>query len=175
LPPQNREESQIEITANDTEIILDLGVSGKKVRIPVQNSLQIKVFLLTLVQNGFLSNTEVAKILNYSPTHIVRLSNLLRNKDVHALLDKRKGQKKPYLVTTDVKAELIQQFASNIIVHGRTSSNEISTELKERCNINIPARTIRYHMANLGLSKIKHSLPELIAIAKKNSKKSSST
>jgi transposase len=174
LPPHNRKEPQIEIIANDTEIILNFGVSEKKVRIPRQNSLQIKVFLLTLVQNGFLSNAKVAKILNYSPTHIARLSNLLRNEDVHALLDKRKGQKKPYLVTTDVKAELIQQFTTNVIVHGTTSSNVISDELKKRCNIKIPARTVRYHMADLGLTRIKYSLPELVAIAKKNSKKSSS-
>ncbi len=70
LPPRNREESQIEISPSKTEIILGLGTIEKKIRIPIHNSLQTKVFLLTLMQNGFILNAEVSKILNYSPTHI---------------------------------------------------------------------------------------------------------
>ncbi|MBW1743287.1 MAG: hypothetical protein JRJ47_07635, partial [Deltaproteobacteria bacterium] len=96
LPPSTREKSKIEILSSETEIILDFGISDQTVRIPVQNSLQAKIFLLTLVQNGLLPRTEVAKVLGYSATHIERLAKQLDSGDAHALLDKRRGQKQEY-------------------------------------------------------------------------------
>jgi hypothetical protein len=159
--------------SSETEIILDFGISDQIVRIPVQNSLQAKIFLLTLVQNGLLPRTEVAKVLGYSATHIERLAKQLDSGDAHALLDKRRGQKQEYRVTVEVKAELIQQFAADVIARGTTSGLAISAELEERCNMTIPARTVRHHMANLGLTRVKHSLPELVMTVKKTSKNSS--
>lgn len=173
LPPSTREKSKIEILSSETEIILDFGISERIVRIPVRNPLQAKIFLLTLVQNGLLPRTEVAKVLGYSATHIERLAKQLDSGDAHALLDKRRGQKQEYRVTVEVKAELIQQFAADAIARGTTSGLAISAELEERCNMTIPARTVRHHMANLGLTRIKHSLPELVTTVKKTSKNSS--
>ena len=173
LPPSTAEKPKIEIVTSDTGITLDFGVKEQVVRLPAQNSLQAKIFLLTLAQNGLLPRTEVAKVLGYSATHIERLTNQLHTGDVYALLDKRGGQKQEYRVTVEVKAELIQQFAADVITRGTTSGRVISDELQERCNMTIPARTVRHHMANLGLTRIKHSLPELVAIVKKTSKNSS--
>jgi len=173
LPPSTQDRSKMEISLSEAEIIVDFAIREKTVRIPVQNSLQASVFLLTLVQNGLLSRTAVAKVLGYSPTHIERLAKPLESGDVHALLDRRKGQMQPYRVTVDVKAELIQQFAADVIARGTTSGIAISAELQERCNMTVPARTVRHHMANLGLARIKHSLPELVDTVKKTSKTSS--
>jgi hypothetical protein len=153
--------------------IEDFGIRERAVRIPVQNSLQAKIFLLTLVHNGLLPRTEVAKVLGYSATHVERLAKQLDSGDAHALLDKRRGQKQQYRVTVEVKAELIQQFAADVIASGTTSGLAISAELQQRCNMTIPARTVRHHMANLGLTRIKHSLPELVTTVKKTSKNSS--
>jgi len=91
------------------------------------------------------------------------------------LLDQRGGQKQAYRVPAEVKAEIIQQFAADVITGGPTSGDMISAALKDRCRISVPARTVRHHMANLGLTKIKHSLPELVAAVKKTSKTSSGT
>ena len=82
-------------------------------------------------------------------------------------MGQRQGQKQDYRVPSDVKAELIQQFAVNVITSGRTSGSAISAELKEHCNNPIPARTVRYHLARMGLGKIKGSLPQLVSAVKK--------
>ena len=173
LPPRAREKSKIAISRSQADIVVDFGMQEKPVHIPVRNSLQTRVFLLTLANNGLLSGAEVSRVLDCSPTHVQRLVRQLEEGDAEALLDKRKGQMQPYRVTVDVKSELIQQFAADVIAHGTTSGVAISAELQERCNMTIPARTVRHHMANLGLTKIKHSLPELVATVKKTSKASS--
>lgn len=86
-----------------------------------------------------------------------------------SLVDQRQGQKEDFVVTSSVKAELIQQFAVDVITCGRTSSTAISEKLKERCGIVVPDRTVRHHLSRLGLGSIKRSLPQLVAAVKKTS------
>jgi hypothetical protein len=85
------------------------------------------------------------------------------------VLDRRQGQQQDFVVTPSVKAELIQQFAVDILTSGRSSSTAISEQLKARCNIAIPDRTVRHHLARMGLGRIKRSLPQLVAAVKKTS------
>ena len=80
-----------------------------------------------------------------------------------------------YLVTPVVKAELVQQFTVDVIARGKTSGEAISAELQDRCDITIPPRTVRHHLARMGLSAIRHSLPQLLDAVKKTSKGSSGT
>ncbi len=167
LPAPVPQEPSIEITANRSEILLEFGSGAQQLTIPNYNSLQVKTFLLTLLQNGLLTCSQVARYLHYSPTHTARISQQLAQDDVLALMDKRTGQQQDYRVTSAVKAELIQQFVLDVITAGQTSGSSIAEGLKERCDISVPARTVRHHLAELGLSKIKHSLPELVAAAKK--------
>ena len=167
LPPPTHIEPSIEITENSSEIVLVFGPGAQRVTIPNHNPLQVKTFLLTLLQNGLLTCSQVAHQLQYSSTHTARISHQLDQADVLALLDKRTGQKQDYSVTPEIKAELIQQFVLDLITAGRTSGNSIAEGLKVRCDISVPDRTVRYHLAEMGLSKIKHSLPELVAAAKK--------
>jgi hypothetical protein len=56
-----------------------------------------------------------------------------------------------YRVTVEVKSELIQQFAADVITRWTTCGLAISAELQKRCNMTIPACTVRHHMANMGL------------------------
>ena len=163
----------LRVTARKSEIVLNLGAEGPTVSIPISNVLQTRVFLLTLVQNGLLERTQVARLLGYSSTHIARMTRQLAQDDVPALLDKRRGQEEDYRVTPEVKAELVQQFAVDIIARGRTSGEAISAELRDRCDIAIPARTVRHHLARMGLPAIRHSLPQLLAAVKKTSRGSS--
>ena len=172
-PPPEHRPAAINVISKEPGLVLDFGADGPTVSIPVSNDLQTKVFLLTLLQNGVIERAQVADLLEYSSTHIARMARQLADGDVHALLDKRPGQRQDYLVTPEVKAELVQQFAVDVIARGKTSGEAISAALQERCQITIPARTVRHHLARMGLPGIRHSLPELLSTVKKTSPPSS--
>ncbi len=167
LPPQARERPALKLTSNPSEMVLNFGREGPTIRIPTHNPLQVKTFLLTLLQNGLLTGSQVAHLLGYSPAHTARMARRLAESDVFALLDKRVGQKKDYRVSAQVKAELIQQFALDVITGRRASGEAIAAQLQDRCQISVAALTVRQHLAELGLSKIRSSLPQLVAAAKK--------
>lgn len=139
------------------------------ISIPRQNRLQCKTILLTFVNNGLLTAEEVADILKLSERHTRDLETKLNEGDVYALIDKRQGQLQDYRFTPEIKAELIQQVAANAITGTSTSSRAISQQIKERCNLVLPDRSVRLHMNKLGLPKLSHSLPALVEAFKKNS------
>jgi len=163
----------LKVGSKESDLVLDFGVPGPTVSIPAPNQLQTKVILLTLLHNGLLDRSEVARRLGYSSTHVARMARQLAAGDVEALLDKRQGQQQDYRVTPEVKAELVQQFTVDLITRGQTSGEAIAAELQERCQITVPARTVRHHLARMGLPTIKHSLPRLLAAVKKTSTPSS--
>jgi hypothetical protein len=171
LPPV-AQAPKIEVASGDSGITVDLGAE-RSVSLAATNPLQSKVFLLTLLDHGLLELSQVADLLGSSPAHTARLARQLREADVPALIDKRQGQKQEYRVTPAVKAELIQQFAVDVIARGRTCGAAISEALQARCGIHIPARTVRHHLAQLGLPAIRDSLPRLLAEVKKTSRDSS--
>jgi hypothetical protein len=150
--------------------VVDLGIPGRQIKLDQGDPLQLRTVLLTMLNSGLLSTQQVAQAIGLTPQHTVALAQQLLEKGAHSLLDKREGQKQDYSVTPDIKAEIIQQFAVDVITGGATSGLAISDQLKERCQINIPARTVRHHLGKLGLPKIKHSLPQLVAAVKKTSK-----
>jgi hypothetical protein len=135
--PAQPPERPLEVASEKSGIVVDFGTSGATVSIPKQNQLQTKVFLLTLLHNGALSRSQVAGLLGYSSTHVARMARQLAAGDAHALLDKRQGQQHDYRVTPQVKAELVQQFAIDLITRGQISGETISAELEERCQITV--------------------------------------
>jgi len=168
LPRVQLEPAPITLKNEEDHVVVDLG--GRYVSLPRQDALQVKIVLLTMLNNGLLSKRAVAEALWFTSTHTTTLARRLSEKGACSLVDRRQGQKQEYRVPAPIKAELVQQFAVDIITSGQTSGEKISTELKERCNISIPARTVRHHLAQMGLREIKQSLPQLLAGAKKNSK-----
>jgi DNA-binding MarR family transcriptional regulator len=170
LPPSQPEPPPITIQKMDERIVIDFGTEGRQLSMPRQNILQTRTILLSMLNSGLLSNQQVADVIGLTPGHTAMLARRLEEKDISCLIDKRQGLKSEYRVTPQIKAELIQQFVIDAISHGKVSSETISAELKERCRINIPARTVRHHLARIGLPTIKHSLPKLLAAGKKNSK-----
>ena len=70
-------------------------------------------------------------------------------------------------MTPKIKAELIQQFVVDIVSQGHTSGRQIAAELGRRCRVLVSERTVRYHLAHLGLPTIKYSLPKLLSTVKK--------
>lgn len=170
LPQSLPQPTPITLLEADERIVVDFGVEeGRQVVIPRQNVLQIRAVLLSMLNSGLLSNHQVAEVIGLTPTYTATLAHRLEHEDISALIDKRQGQKSDYRVTPEVKAELVQQFVMDAVADRKVSSEGISAELKDRCQITVPARTVRHHLARIGLPAIKHTLPKLLAAAKKNS------
>ena len=170
LPPSPQRPAPWSVHTDQDHIVVDFGIKSRRLEIPDKNVLQVRAILLSMLNSGLLSRSQVADVIGLTPAHTATLARRLDNEGLCALLDKRQGQKSDYRITAEVKAELVQQFTLDIIACGKTSGEAISSELHERCCITIPARTVRYHLARMGLLKIKHSLPQLVAAAKKTSK-----
>jgi transposase len=159
----------ITLREDNEHLAVDLGVAERSVKLNRQDPLQMKTVLLSMSNSGLLSTRQVAEAIGLTPSHTATLARGLREQGARSLADQRQGQKEDFVVTSSVKAELIQQFAVDVITSGRTSSTALSEKLKERCGIVIPDRTIRHHLSRLGLSSIKRSLPQLVAAVKKTS------
>jgi len=149
---------------------IGFGKDGQKLRIPRNNTLQFRTLLLTMLNSGLLSTKQTAEHLELSDVKTRTLAKRLQEKDIGSLLDKRQGQKKDYVFNLETKAEMIQQYIANLVIHRNVSSQRLSEDLKQRCNLDLSSRTIRLHIDKLGLSKIKKSLPELIDSLKKTKK-----
>lgn len=155
------------LNVTDQELIIQLNGDNQSIIIPRENQLQCKVILLTFLQNGLFTVKEVADALGFSVRYTKDLNTKMHDQDVTGLLDKRKGQSQDFRFTPEIKAELIQQLAANAITGKPTSSRAISQQIKERCDLVLPDRSVRLHMNKLGLSKISNSLPALVEDLKK--------
>jgi hypothetical protein len=169
LPQSRPQPAPITLQQVGERVVVDFGVAGRQLVIPCRNVLQTRAVLFSMLNSGLLSNHQVADVIGLTPAHTAALARRLEHEDMPSLIDRRQGQKSDYRVTPQVKAELVQQFVVNAIAHRKVSSEAISAELKERCQITIPARTVRYHLARIGLLTIKDTLPKLLAAVKKNS------
>jgi DNA-binding transcriptional regulator GbsR (MarR family) len=137
--------------------------------VSAKNTLQLKTILITLAEAGIVSNQEISNILGYSPNHIQYLIKKIQGEDVHALLDKRQGQKQHYRFTQDIKSELILQFILDVSNDKKVSGVSLSNSLKERVKLDLSPRSIRNHVEKLGLSKIKKQISDCMSDVKKNS------
>jgi hypothetical protein len=158
---------KISLGVMEENVIIQLSSKNQSIIIPRQNILQCKVILLTFLNNGLLSAKEVSEVLGLSVRHTRELNTKIHDEDVYCLIDKRKGQIQDYRFTPEIKAELIQQVAANAITGKPTSSRVISEQINERCDLNLPDRSIRLHMKKLGLPTIAKSLPALVDTLKK--------
>jgi len=165
LPPPQRT-MKIRIQTGEQGVSVDFDTMGR-LEIPQENTLQMRVVLLTMLRSGLLSTRDVSEVLGLSAVHTLNLARKLHTDDVPALIDKREGQKQEYRFTADVKAELIQQFVLDVVAGGRVSGRLLSEHLQERSKLSLSGRSIRDHIGKLGLSRIKKSLPDLLAALKK--------
>jgi len=167
--PKEKKVKTFKVKTSQEWIHIDLGAE-QKLKIPLNNKLQARTILLTLLSSGLLSTKQVAELIGLSNVQTKVIAKKLEREDISSLLDKRQGQKKDYVIDSEIKAELIQQFAVNAAIKRNNSSQALADDLNKRCNFDLSSRTIRYHIEKLGLSKIKQTLPKLIDTLKKNSK-----
>ena len=153
---------------NDFNILFNN--DNNMINLPINNSLQSKVVLLTFLKNGLLSLKEVSQALNFSTVHTRQLCTKLHNDDVHSLIDKRKGQLKDHTYTADIKAEIIKKFTVNAITGNSISSQSIANQLNDENNLKLYDLSVRWHIQKLGLHKIAKSLSIDVSNLKKNSK-----
>jgi transposase len=170
LPPAPVKRPPMTLREEDRAVLVDFGFPDTLIRLERQDPLQMRIVLLSMVNSGLLSTPQAADALQLTVSHTAVLARRLREQGSRSLVDQRKGQQQDFVVTPQVKAELVQQFAVDVITSGRTSSSGISEKLKERCSIVISERTVRHHLARMGLRGIKRSLPQLAAAVKKTSK-----
>jgi transposase len=159
----------IALREDDDHLVVDFGFRDRALKLYRRDPLQMKTVLLAMFNSGLLSTRQVAEAMGLTPSHTAALARRLQEQGAMSLVDQRQGQKEDFVVTSSVKAELIQQFAVDVMTSGRTSSAAISEKLKERCGIVVPDRTVRHHLSRLGLGSIKRSLPQLVAAVKKTS------
>lgn len=171
LDPQVKDEpetcvkSQTVVEQTKEELVLRVG--DICIAIPKNNYLQTRAVILTLIQNKIITKAEAAENLNLSPVHIGCLCNKLKDKDIHFLLDQRKGQKQDYKFTPEVKAQLIQIFTINSLTGKSTSGKAIGEKLDAMFETSFSERSIRFHMRKLGLRQIKSTLPTQYELEKK--------
>lgn len=170
LPEQeSAEPPPLALQEDDDHLMVDFGIRDRSLKLCRRDPLQLKTVLLSLVNSGLLSTRQVAEAIKLTPSHTAALARRVQEHGALSLVDQRQGQKEDFVVTASVKAEMIQQFAVDVITSGRTSSAAIAEKLKERCGIVVPDRTVRHHLSRLGLRSIKRSLPQLVAAVKKTS------
>jgi len=169
LPPREPKAPEVTVSVEKDSIIVALG-NFREIRIPRKNSQQARAILLTMFNNGLLKSGEVAEALDITTAHVLNLARGLNTDGISALIDKRQGQQQEYRFPPEVKSEVIQQFVVDIVVEGHTSGRLLSERLEDRCRLSLSERTIRHHVKELGLARIKRTLPSLLEAVKKNFK-----
>lgn len=166
--PPRKSESPASVKADSDFVSIEWN-EGRRLQLPRQDSLQCRVVLLSLLENGLVSSSEVSQVLGISDRHVRLLRLKLRQEGALSFIDQRRGQQKEYRIDADTKGEIIQQFVIDVITGKTASGQRLAEELKERCEVDVSPRTIRLHLNKLGLRAIKESLPALLEEAKKNS------
>ncbi len=159
----------IEIKKQGDDLLLCLGKGGQQILLNDRNKDHKKILLLSFAANGLISIRVAAQWLEYTEGYVRSLVRALSKSDVGAVLDQRAGQRCDYRVDAHAKGELISQWAAHAVNGESTSSPALSNALETRCNLRIPARTIRHHLKKLGLVAMKGNLKELTIGVKKGS------
>lgn len=142
-------------------------VSGE-IKIPIEHKVQARTVLLTLVQSKLLTSQNIAPVLGLSPRTCQQLAKKLLANDVElSLFDKRRGQTQDFRVGPVQKAEIIKHYAARVVTGHSTSSDKIAEAVNTNSEIAISPRTLRWHVAKLGLPFIKPSLPNMVDTLKK--------
>lgn len=148
--------------------VVEFGAQATTLKMPISHRVQVRTVLLSLLSAELLSVQETAPHLGISTAHCRELARKLASQDVaEALIDKRQGQQHDYRVGPEQKAEIIQQIVARTVTGHSTSSVVLAEQVNERTQATLSARTIRWHIHNLGLTNITKTLPPLVAALKK--------
>jgi hypothetical protein len=102
-----------------------------------------------MLENKLIDSRTASLVLGCTSIHAQRLNRELQSNDATVFIDKRQGQKKDYVFSSEIKSEMIQQFIANLVCHTNVSSRKLSADLKERCNLDLHSHTIRLYIAKV--------------------------
>lgn len=162
--------SALEIVFGEKKQLLNIPYNKNRIVVNSSNPLQFKTLILSFLNSGFLTVKEASEQLGISERHVRDINKALQLNDIKSLIDGRRGQQKDYIITEDIKAEIIQQYTVNLVNEKSTAGNTIAVQVNDKCNTSLSDRSIQQHISKLGLNKIKKSLPELLKGVKKSSK-----
>ena len=157
------------LVSEDSGLSINFEPGNLTFHIPDSNPVQKKIVLLSLLNSKILNKKEVSYALNLSIDRTGKLAKRLQCEDVKGIIDNRQGQKQNYVFKPEIKGELIQQFILQLLNNNSTSAQQITKNLKERCDFSLSPRSILNHMNDLGLSHIKTSLSSTLTDIKKKS------
>jgi len=170
VPEVRKAELRLSARREDECCVVDFGVPEKELRIPLTRRIEARTILLSLLNADLLTTAEVATALGLSGSHCRELAEKLSSDGVaDALIDKRQGQRQDYLVGSEIKAEIIRQFAARVVTGQSAAGDALSKIIKTDSGVALSPRTVRWHMAKLGLGGIRKTLPELVCTLKKTS------
>ena len=148
--------------------VVEFGTRENILSIPAAHSVHARTVVLSLFNAGVLSAQQCASVLDISAAHCRELARKLASHDVaQSLVDKREGRRHDYRVGSEQKAEIILQLAARTITGHSTSSDVLAEQVNERTRAGLSARTVRWHIRNLGLADIGSTLPERVETLKK--------
>jgi hypothetical protein len=150
-------------------IAVRFGAIDAPLTLSALNRVQSRVVLLSLVNSGLISAGDAAEVLGLSSVHVRNLAAHLADGDVEALLDKRRGQQKEYVLTPNVKSQIVLQYTANAVLGRATGSKAVVADIGKRCGLAVSDRTFRHFIAKFGLGTIATKLPELVDSVKKGS------
>jgi len=157
------EQLQLSVRREGEWCVVAFGSSDKVLKLPITHSVQLRTVVLSLFTAELLSAPQTASALGLSAAHCGELARKLAKDDVAvALVDKRQGQKSNYRVGRQAMAEIIQQIAARVITGHSTSSEVLAELVNDKTQAELSARTIRWHVNNLGLADIRKTLPALV-------------
>ncbi len=162
--------TDLEIIFGNKKQLLSIPYEKNRLAVNSSNPLHFKTLILSFLNSGFLTVKEASEQLGISERHVREINKALQLNDIKSLIDGRRGQQKDYIVTEDIKAEIIQQYTINLVNEKSTAGNTIAAQVNDKCNTSLSDRAIRQHISKLGLNKIKKSLPKLLKGVKKSSK-----
>lgn len=161
---------QVSVITKGDSCLITFFDSDQQIKILRKHRVHLRSVILTLLQADLISAQMASSALGITAAHCLDLSGKLLNEDVaEVLLDKRKGQTNDLLVDSQVKAELVQQFAARSIAGYSVSGKALAEAVNDNLQTAISDRAVRWHMKKLGLMEIKKSLPKLVKSLKKTS------
>ena len=171
VSPATTEQSsspQISVSRDNTGWTVEFADQERTLNIPDTHTVQARTIMLSMLNVGVLSAQQCASVLGMSAAHCRDLARKLTIRDVpDALIDKRVGQQSDYRVGPEQKAEIIQQLVARTITGHNTSSEILAEQVNELTGSHLSARTVRWHIHNLGLASIKKTLPQWVENLKK--------
>ena len=117
LPKQDSTEPPpITLRKDDGHLVVDFGIPDRAIKLYREDPLQMKTVLLSMLNSGLLSTRQVAEAIEFTPSYTAALARRLQEQGALSLADRRQGRQwEDFVVTPNVKAELIQQFAVDVI------------------------------------------------------------